>query len=315
MITTTHIDNTAADSLFTMLDHDRKKRIESEKFLQQLARSGILADDPRMQDILISFSKQVQREKGPSISQAEFSSILKRNALVKKSLSKNLVIPEFENFCKKIEEIFVETKKNELGKVADYIPQLARVDPDHFAISICTVDGQRFSLGDSKVNFGLQSSCKPINYCLALEELGEEKVHEHVGREPSGQSFNELALNVKGLPHNPMINAGAMMSCSLIDRENTSSDRFEKVNKTWKALCGGKSVNFNNSVYLSERQTADRNFALAYFMKEKKAFPPKTNLTETLEFYFQCCSSIVHFDYLIMPYFIYPSIFGSFFYI
>jgi glutaminase len=80
------------------------------------------------------------------------------------------------------------------------------------------------------------------------------------------------------------------MSCSLIDRENNSADRFDKVSKTWDALCGGKAVNFNNSVYLSERQTADRNFALAYFMREKNAFPEKTNLTETLEFYFQCCS-------------------------
>ena len=115
-------------------------------------------------------------------------------------------------------------------------------------------------------------------------------MHNHVGREPSGQSFNELALNAKGLPHNPMINAGAMMSCSLIDRENNIADRFDKVNKIWKALCGGKEVSFNNSVYLSERQTADRNFALAYFMREKNAFPSKTNLTETLEFYFQCCS-------------------------
>jgi glutaminase len=87
-----------------------------------------------------------------------------------------------------------------------------------------------------------------------------------------------------------MINAGAMMSCSLIDRKNNIADRFDRVNKTWKALCGGKDVSFNNSVYLSERQTADRNFALAYFMREKNAFPENTNLEETLEFYFQCCS-------------------------
>lgn len=125
---------------------------------------------------------------------------------------------------------------------------------------------------------------------MALEELGEEKVHSRVGREPSGHSFNELALNMKGLPHNPMINAGAMMSCSLIDRQNSIADRFDKVSRTWEALNGGKKVHFNNAVYLSERQTADRNFALAYFMREKNAFPMHTNLTETLEFYFQCCS-------------------------
>lgn len=290
MITTTQLDNNAANSLFRMLDYARKNSIESEKFFEQLARTGILPDDPRMKELLNNFTLQSQSRKKNSITQTEFNEILKQNALIKKSLSKNLVIPDFESFTKEVEKIFHETKKNEGGNVADYIPQLARVNPDQFAVSICTIDGQRFSLGDSSTHFCLQSSCKPINYCLALEELGEKTVHNHVGREPSGQSFNELALNAKGLPHNPMINAGAMMSCSLIDRENNIADRFDKVNKIWKALCGGKEVSFNNSVYLSERQTADRNFALAYFMREKNAFPSKTNLTETLEFYFQCCS-------------------------
>ena len=289
MITTTQIDEHASDSLFKILDQEKKKHISLDIFLRELALNGILDDDPRMRELLLNLD--VSRNRGSkTITKTLFKDIIKQNALVKKSLSKNLVIPDFESFCKQVEAMFYETIKNKSGKVADYIPQLARVDPEQFAISICTVDGQRFSIGNSDVNFCLQSSCKPINYCLALEELGEKKVHTHVGREPSGKSFNELALNMKGLPHNPMINAGAMMSCSLIDRENNVADRFDKVNKTWKALCGEKSVSFNNSVYLSERQTADRNFALAYFMREKNAFPENTNLTETLEFYFQCCS-------------------------
>lgn len=289
MITTAQIDKHALDALFKILDTENKMRITSDIFLKKLAQNGILEDDPRMRELLQSFDLEKPKN-SKTITQDEFNSILTQNALVKKSLSENLVIPDFEAFCSQVEEIFEETRKNKNGKVADYIPQLARVDPEQFAISICTVDGQRFSLGDSDVDFCLQSSCKPINYCLALEELGEKIVHNHVGREPSGKSFNELALNSKGLPHNPMINAGAMMTCSLIDRQNSIADRFDKVHKTWEALCGVKNVSFNNSVYLSERQTADRNFALAYFMREKKAFPEKTDLTETLEFYFQCCS-------------------------
>mgnify|MGYP003649611203 CR=1 FL=1 len=291
MITIPQIENNMADSLFRILDPGKKRSVESHMFLQELESSGILPDDPRLQELRQSLGS-VEREKNltGSISQDKFNEILRQNALVKKSLTQNLVIPDFKEFCKEIESIYTETAKNNSGKVADYIPQLARVNPDHFALSICTVDGQRFSMGDSTSNFCLQSSCKPINYCLALEELGASTVHNHVGREPSGQSFNELTLNSKGLPHNPMINAGAMMSCSLIDRSNNIADRFDKVSKTWKSLCGEKSVSFNNAVYLSERQTADRNFALAYFMREKNAFPEKTNLTETLEFYFQCCS-------------------------
>ena len=117
--------------------------------------------------------------------------------------------------------------------------------------------------------FCVQSSCKPINYCLAVEENGMEKVHSHVGHEPSGKSFAALTLNSKGLPHNPLINSGAIMCNSLIKSEASTADRFDHVLQTWKAGCNSQDVSFNNPVYLSERETADRNFALAYFMREK----------------------------------------------
>ena len=191
MITTTQIDSNAADSLFRMLDHEGKNSIDPDKFLRQLSGAGILQDDPRIRELLAWPQFRQQITKGNQIAKTEFNEILQQNALVKKSLSKNLVIPDFEVFCQQIQDIFLDTQRNKGGKVADYIPQLARVDPEQFAISICTVDGQRYSIGDSSTDFCLQSSCKPINYCLALEELGEEKVHTHVGREPSGQSFNE----------------------------------------------------------------------------------------------------------------------------
>jgi glutaminase len=176
------------------------------------------------------------------------------------------------------------------GAVADYIPQLARVDPEQLAIAVCTVDGQRFSVGDAATAFCLQSVSKTVSYCLALDEHGADQVHRHVGREPSGQSFNELALNPKGLPHNPMVNAGAIMTTSLIRPDLDMADRFDLVAATWQRLAGGRRPGFNNAVYLSERQTADRNFALGYSMRESGAFAPGTDLLATLEFYFQGCS-------------------------
>jgi len=131
---------------------------------------------------------------------------------------------------------------------------------------------------------------KTVSYCLALDEHGTEAVHRHVGREPSGQSFNELALNPAGLPHNPMVNAGAIMTCSLIRPGEDIADRFDLVAATWSRLAGGRRPGFNNAVYLSERATADRNFALGYSMRENGAFRPGTDLVQTLEFYFQGCS-------------------------
>lgn len=137
---------------------------------------------------------------------------------------------------------------------------------------------------------GWQSCCKPVNYCLALEEHGDDVVHRYVGREPSGHGFNELTLNRAGKPHNTMINAGAIMCCSLVNLGGDMADRFDHVIDRWSALAGDTKIGFSNSVYLSERATADRNFALGYFMREHNGFPEGTDLIATLEFYFQCCS-------------------------
>lgn len=78
------------------------------------------------------------------------------------------------------------------------------------------MDGQRFSIGDTSIPFTIQSSGKPINYSIALNELGAEVVHKYVGQEPSGRMFNELVLDYNRKPHNPMVNAGAIVICSLL---------------------------------------------------------------------------------------------------
>lgn len=80
-------------------------------------------------------------------------------------------------------------------QVASYIPQLARMSADSWGISVCTVDGQRFSVGDVTVPFTIQSCSKPLTYAIALEKLGEHEVHRYVGQEPSGRNFNELVLD------------------------------------------------------------------------------------------------------------------------
>jgi glutaminase len=115
-------------------------------------------------------------------------------------------------------------------------------------------------------------------------------VHTHIGREPSGHSFNAITLDSRQRPHNPMINAGAIVSCSLIKSGQSASERFAHVFDTWRRLTAGGDVSFNNTVFLSERDSADRNFALAYFLRENAAFPKNTGISATLDCYFQCCS-------------------------
>ena len=111
--------------------------------------------------------------------------------------------------------ILVRCKEMTDGEPAGYIPQLARADVTKWGVSICSIDGQRYSIGDSRDMFSIQSTSKPFTYGLCLEHLGQE-VQEYIGREPSGRVFNSLNLDHNNQPHNPMINSGAIMSAALL---------------------------------------------------------------------------------------------------
>ena len=276
-------------TLFDSFGPDRDGRISHWEVLTRLQRSGLQPDDPRIAEALAGLTAADGSSR--RIDFAQFKALARHNSsLIRRAVEGNLAVPDFAALTADIARMYEELLPVRSGSVADYIPQLARVDPDQLAIAVCTVDGQRFAAGDAATAFCLQSVSKTVAYCLALDEHGPDAVHRHVGREPSGQSFNELALNPAGLPHNPMVNAGAIMTCSLIRPDDDIADRFDHGAATWRRLAGGRRPGFINAVYLSERQTADRNFALGYSMRESGAFRPGTDLVTTLEFYFQGCS-------------------------
>ena len=197
-----------------------------------------------------------------------------------------------------IERIFNELKDLNEGKVADYIPELAKVDPNKFAISVCTVGGKQINIGDINDHFCLQSCSKPLSYCIAHDMLGRDELHKKVGYEPSGQAFNAFILNKSGLPHNPMINAGAIMVASQIGKGKEPSKRFNIIKSYYNKLAGEiEKTGFDNSVFLSEQHHADRNISLAYYMRENGAFKDKISpneITESLNLYFQQCSTTIN---------------------
>ena len=194
-----------------------------------------------------------------------------------------------------INNIYETLLEDDRGTVADYIPELASVDPKMFGISGCMVNGKCLNKGDFDKYFCLQSCSKPLSYCIAHDMLGRDKLHEHVGYEPSGQAFNAFILNKNGLPHNPMINAGAIMVAAQIDKTKEPSTRFNIIKSYYSKMAGNKSVGFDNSVFLSEQHHADRNISLAYYMRENGAFKNITpnEITESLNLYFQQCSTTI----------------------
>ncbi|GFO44849.1 glutaminase [Plakobranchus ocellatus] len=113
---------------------------------------------------------------------------------------------------------------------------------------------------------------KPLTYAMVLDELGPDVVHQYVGQEPSGQAFNTISLDQQNRPHNPMVNSGAVVMCALLKQGMNIADKFDYNQQKLKQLSGNEYISFNNSVFLSERQTADRNYAIGYYMKENQQF-------------------------------------------
>ncbi len=303
------------ERLFQALNGSPDEAVRLRDFKQVLADVGLREDDGRLSESLRALRGPMEAARSldetvRTIGREAFCRAIRHNILlIERALQGRMVIPDFRDFATEIERIFEATRANRRGAPADYIPQLnlQGADADRFGVGLCTVDGQRLAVGDSGHFFSVQSTSKPINYSLALEEHGPDLVHRYVGHEPSGVGFNELALNKLEQPHNPMINAGAIMSSALVglkekqsllaqgggqglDMRGWTGRRFDHVMGRWTALCGNAAPRFSTSVFLSERETADRNYALAYFMREKGAFPDGVDLHDVLEFYFQCCS-------------------------
>jgi len=281
------MSKTNLNCVFRSLDEQGTGKVSQAAVLECLSKAGIDINDAR----LATLRSRLDLTNGAPLRSNTFASLLDNSgSLVSRAVKGELIIPDFASFSQEIHEIYEEVRGDTGGEVASYIPQLARVPADSFAVSVTTIDGQQLSIGDASTGFTLQSSSKPFLYAAALEEHGEDKVHGHVGREPSGLSFNELTLNKGGLPHNPMINAGAIMTSSLIHRELSTADRLEYLMGLITALAGQEPVHFDTTVWHSERETADRNFALAHHMRERGAFPPGIEIRPTLDYFFSACS-------------------------
>ena len=290
--------------LFNVLDLDGTGTVWSAFLTSFLEHDGLLPDDPRLAGLFDYLRSMDGIHKDRPLDLREFADAISScQSIINKCVTGKLKVPDFDRFAKTFAEVFGVVEPNASGANADYIPQLAEVDPDQFAISVTTVDGQHFSIGDFEEPFCIQSCSKPISYLMALKEFGAQYVHHSVGTEPSGRKFNEMTLKPaptkahpnREIPHNPMINAGAIMAVSMVYPElKTRKERLEKVLETWKSLCGnskGAEVGYDEATYKSESATADRNWCLGYMMKERKSFPECfTSLDEVLELYFQLCS-------------------------
>jgi glutaminase len=144
------------------------------------------------------------------------------------------------------------------GAVADYIPPLALADPGSFGITVTTTEGHSYEVGDSRERFTIQSMSKPFTYGLALADRGFDAVDAKVGVEPSGEAFNSISLAPgSGRPLNPMINAGAITSTSLVGGDS-AAERERRVVDFYGRFAG-RTLEVDTDVYEAERDTGHRN--------------------------------------------------------
>ena len=175
------------------------------------------------------------------------------------------------------------------GKVADYIPPLACVDPARFGIALVLADGTVHLGGDAEEPFSIQSISKVFALTLALGELGDE-LWRRVGREPSGSAFNSIVQleSESGIPRNPFINAGAIVVADILLGRFRPNEVIGNLLRFVRSLAGDESIGIDEAVAHAEHQTGFRNCALAYYMRSFGNI--KHAVDDTLSVYFHQCA-------------------------
>ncbi|MGH2726765.1 MAG: glutaminase A, partial [Actinomycetota bacterium] len=176
------------------------------------------------------------------------------------------------------------------GDVASYIPELSNADPEWFGISVATIDGRVYEVGDTRRPFTIQSISKPFTYGLALEDRGVEAVLGKIGVEPTGDAFNSISLDpITGCPLNPMINAGAIASVSMI-AGGSEHEREQRLLASYSTYAG-RPLTIDEDVYRSELATGHRNRAIGHMLRTFDIL--REDPDPVLDLYFRQCSILV----------------------
>jgi glutaminase len=178
------------------------------------------------------------------------------------------------------------------GKNADYIPALAKVNPNYFGIALATPTGEMATAGDIEPTFSIQSISKVFTMALVFQESGEDLVENSVGVDATGVRFNSIVaieLN-KGKEMNPLVNPGAIATVGMV--KGASAD------EVWNKIIGihsafaGRSLGVDEEVYKSEAATNQRNRAISMLMSAYERFPGDP--AQAVDLYTRACSIAVN---------------------
>jgi glutaminase len=187
-----------------------------------------------------------------------------------------------------LEDVFYSIRSRpDNGQVADYIPELAAVDPQKFGVYLATTTGDHFGAGDQEEKFSIQSIAKVLSLTLAFQQRGDA-LWERVGVEPSGNPFNSLwqLEYEKGRPRNPLINSGAIVICDILC--SIYPDPLTALLSFIRKISGNAHVSCNESVAASEKKIGFRNAALINMMKSCGNIG--NDIDQVLDLYYHMCA-------------------------
>lgn len=209
---------------------------------------------------------------------------------------------KYQNILDEIHKTVGATKNR--GKVANYIPELAKIEDSKFGIALLDNNGILYKSGDASEPFSIQSISKVLALSLAFRCIGDD-LWKRVGVEPSGDPFNHLSLleQENGKPRNPLINAGAIVVADiLVSQLKKPKDEFLSY---IRKITNDTSINYDEKVAESEKKTGFKNYAAAHLIKSYGNL--KNDVETVLDFYFHQCSLRMSCEQLVNIFYVFAN--------
>ncbi|XP_044211831.1 glutaminase liver isoform, mitochondrial isoform X2 [Thunnus albacares] len=280
----------AADVLFDSFASDGK--INVSQFFEAIWCSGLHRSDPRLRECFFHLRK-LQDTEGTVDRNAFHRCVTGFVSLILKALQGRFVIPDFSTFTEETQKLF--SRCRQLSSVQE--KEKETMDSTKWGVSICTVDGQRLSLGDWAGSLVLGEVSWPLVYGVAVDLLGSDLVHRYVGVEEYSRHDSPFTLTKTGIPHSPLTETGAVVTTSLLQLAGRlcaeEEEKYDSVLNVVRRLCNKEHANLNCTSYQSSRKASVRLHALSFYLQEKKCFPEKADINAALDLMLQCSSTEV----------------------
>ncbi|XP_045893798.1 glutaminase liver isoform, mitochondrial isoform X5 [Micropterus dolomieu] len=274
----------AADVLFDSFASDG--RININQFFEAIWSSGLHRSDPRLRECFFHLRK-LQDAEGSVDRNTFHRCVTGFVSLVLKALQGRFVIPDFSTFTEETQKLF--SRCRQLSSVQE--KEKESMDSTKWGVSICTVDGQRLSLGDWAGSLVLGEVSWPLVYGVAVDLLGSDLVHRYVGVEGYSRYDSPFTLTKTGIPHSPLTETGAIVTASLLQLAGRlcaeEEEKYDSVLNVIRRLCNKEHANLNCTSCQSSRKASIRLHALSFYLQEKKCFPEKADINAALDLMLQ----------------------------